>query len=81
MDNIVTCRQNVTFDQEYYLAGGSPALLHHRRDAEWAAGAALDFHREGGDVAACRRELVHSCDIFERRDVLAHQDLMALKQL
>lgn len=24
MDNIVTCRQSVTFDQEYSLAGGSP---------------------------------------------------------
>ena len=24
MDNIVTCTQNVTIDQAYYLAGGSP---------------------------------------------------------
>ena len=81
MDIIVTCRQSVTFDQEYFLEGGSPPLLHQRCDAQWAAGAALDFHREGGDVAAGRGEFIQGCDIFKRRDVLCHQDLMTLKEL
>ena len=58
-----------------------PPLLHQRCDAQWAAGAALDFHREGGDVAAGRGEFIQGCDIFKRRDVLCHQDLVALKEL
>ena len=64
MDIIVSCRQSVTFDQEYFLEGGSPTLLHHRRDAQRAAGAALDFHREGGDVAAGRGEFIQKSDNF-----------------
>ena len=41
-----------------------PPLLHQRRDAQWAAGPALDFHRERGDVAAGRGEFIQGCDNF-----------------
>src|SRR6266542_2838326 len=51
-----------------------------RDDAQRAAAAALDLHRQRDDVRASRRQLVERGHVLERWDVVLEQDAMTLEQ-